>query len=333
MLKEVNLMMRRFLVLAVIVALFASILMLPSPAPAQKVLKIGYPVWVGYGPLFLANKKGFLKDLGVNVEFVNMEDTKTRYVALAAGQIDGLMTTIDTMVLRVKSDFQIAAVMAFDDSKGGDGIVARKEIKSVKDLKGKKVAYGEGSVSHFLLGYLLKQNGMSFKDIVSVNMTAGDAGAAFVAGKVDAAVTWEPWLTKGKSASHGHLLVDSSTTPGLIVDVLVFSKKVLATRGDDVRNVVRGYHRGVDYWKGYPDESNQIMAEAVGGWLKDPKVFGETLTGIRYYDYDMNRAFFAPGGGAYKTGQFAIDFWAQQGKVQIKGLKASDILNPSFVAK
>lgn len=326
-------MMRRSAALVIVVALIATMLLLPAPAPAQKALKIGYPVWVGYGPLFLAEKKGFLKNLGTAVEFVNMEDTKTRYVALAAGQIDGLMTTIDTMVLRVKPDFQIAAVMAFDDSKGGDGIVARKEIKTIKDLKGKKVAYGEGSVSHFFLGYLLSQNGMSFKDIVSVNMTAGDAGAAFVAGKVDAAVTWEPWLTKGKSAPHGHLLKDSSATPGLIVDVLVFSKKVLTTRGDEVRNVVRAYHQGVDYWKAYPDESNQIMAQAVGGWLKDPKVFAETLTGIRYYDFDMNRAFFAPNGGGYRTGQFAIDFWAKQGKVQIKDLKASDILNPSFIAK
>src|SRR5207245_6299018 len=137
---------------AVAVALAAALLLFPSPAPAQKVLKIGYPVWVGYGPLFLADKKGFLKDEGVTVQFINMEDTKTRYVALAAGQIDGLMTTIDTMVLRVRPDFQIAAVMAFDDSKGGDGIVGDTAIKTIKGVEDKKVAYGEGSVSHFLLG-------------------------------------------------------------------------------------------------------------------------------------------------------------------------------------
>lgn len=326
-------MSRKLPAFVVIVALVGTALLFPSSAPAQKVLKIGYPVWVGYGPLFLADKKGFLKDEGVSVQFINMEDTKTRYVALAAGQIDGLMTTIDTIVLRVKPDFQIAAVMAFDDSKGGDGIVANKDITTVKELKGKKVAYGEGSVSHFFLGYLLSQNGMSFKDIVSVNMVAADAGAAFVAGKVDAAVTWEPWLTRGKSAPQGHLLVDSTNTPGLIVDVLVFRKDVLKARAGDVRNVVRAWHKGVDYWMSYPDESNQIMADAVGGWLKDPKMFAETLTGIRYYDYDTNKAFFASGGGAYKTGQFAIDFWAKQGQLQMKGLKATDILNPSFIAR
>ena len=325
-------MLRKLPAYVVIVVLIGTVLLLPGPAPAQKVLKIGYPVWVGYGPLFLADKKGFLRNEGVNVQFVNME-VNPRYVALAAGQIEGLMTTIDTMPQRVRPDFQIAAVMAFDDSKGGDGIVANKDITTIKELNGKKVAYEEGSVSHFLLGYLLKQNGMAFNDIVSVNMAPGDAGAAFVAGKVDAAVTWEPWLTKGKSAPHGHLLVDSSATPGLIVDVLVFRNDVLRARGDEVRKVVAAWHKGVEYWKAYPDESNQIMADAVGGWLKDPKIFAETLTGIRYYDYDANKSFFASGGGAYKTGQFAIDFWAKQGKVRIKGLKASDILNPSFIAR
>lgn len=315
------------------VALLGTMFLMPAPAPAQQVLKIGYPIWVGYGPLFLADKKGFLKQAGVSVQFVNMENNTARYVALAAGQIDGLMTTIDTIVQRVKPDFRMAAVMAFDDSKGGDGIVARKEIKSVKDLKGKQVAYGSGSVSNFFLGYLLEQNGLSFNDIVSVDMDADKAGAAFVAGKVDAAVTWEPWLTKGKQASHGQLLADSSQTPGLIVDVLVFSQKTLTTRRADVYKVVAAFHQGVEYVKAHPDESNQIMADAVGGWLKDPKEFASTLTGIRYYDAAMNKAFFAPGGGAYKTGQFAIDFWAKQGKVQVAGLKASDILTPAFVAK
>ncbi len=326
-------MQRRLIALAAVVLLAGAILARPAPVPAQTPLSIGYPVWVGYGPLFLADKKGFLSEMGVKVEFVNMEDTKTRYVALAAKKIDGLMTTIDTMVQRARPDFQFAAVMAFDDSKGGDGIVARKEITTIAGLKGKKVAFGEGSVSHFLLGYLLAQNGLSFKDITLVNMTAGDAGAAFVAGKVDAAVTWEPWLTKGKQAPHGHLLVDSSKTPGLIVDVLVFRRDVLQSRGDDVRKVVKAWGKGVDYWKAYPDEANKIMAEAVGGWLKDPKVFGETLTGIRYYDAAANKTYFgtkASMGDASKTAKFAIDFWAKLGKTQMK-LKASDILDPSFV--
>ncbi|MDR7522077.1 MAG: ABC transporter substrate-binding protein [Armatimonadota bacterium] len=320
--------------LLVVVVLAAGMLARPAALSAQAPLKIGYPVWVGYGPLFLAEKKGFLKELGTGVEFVLMEDTKPRYVALAAKRIDGLMTTIDTVVQRVKPDLQMAAILAMDDSKGGDGIVARKEIQSVRDLRGKKVAFSEGSVSHFFLAFLLQQHGMSLRDITPVNMTAGDAGAAFVAGKVDAAVTWEPWLTRGKQAPHGKVLVDSSATPNLIVDVLVFRKDVIKARPKDMENLVRAWVRAVDFWKANPDEANKIMAEAVGGWLKDPKVFAETLTGIRYYDAAALKEFFgtkaAPGAG-YKTAQFAIDLWTRLGKAGMKGIKAADILDGSFV--
>lgn len=306
-----------------------------SAAPAAP-LKIGYPVWVGYGPLFLAEKKGFLRELGTSVEFVLMEDTKPRYVALAARRIDGLMTTIDTVVQRVKPDLQMAAILPMDDSKGGDGIVARKAMTSIKDLKNKRVAFSEGSVSHFFLAYLLEQHGMSLKDIIPVNMTAGDAGAAFVAGRVDAAVTWEPWLTRGKQAAHGHLLIDSSATPNLIVDVLVFRKDVIAARPRDMANLVRAWVRAVDYWKQNPTESNTIMAQAVGGWLKDPKVFAETLTGIRYYDLPALRQFFGePGkpGAGYATAQFAIDLWTKHGMAGMPGIRAAHILDPSFVPR
>ena len=322
------------LALMLVIVLVAGLLVRPATSAPMAPLKIGYPVWVGYGPLFLAEKKGFLKELGTSVEFILMEDTKPRYVALAAKRIDGLMTTIDTVVQRVKPDFTMAAILPMDDSKGGDGIVARKEINSVKDLKGKKVAFSEGSVSHFFLAFLLQQNGMSLKDITTVNMTAGDAGAAFVAGKVDAAVTWEPWLTKGKSAPHGKILVDSSATPNLIVDVLVFRKDVIKARPKDMENIVKAWVKAVEFWKANPDEANKIMAGAVGGWLKDTKVFGETLTGIRYYDAAALKEFFgtkaAPGPGV-KTTQFAIDLWTQLGKAGMKGIKASDILDGSFI--
>jgi NitT/TauT family transport system substrate-binding protein len=303
--------------------------------PAQAPLKIGYSTWVGYGPLFLAQDKGYYKDVGVAVELVKMEDPKLRFAALAARRLDGLVSTLDTSTLYVKPDFPLATVLGLDDSKGGDGIVADKRIATIRDLRGKRVAFPAGSVSHFFLSVLLRQHGMSEKDIVPVNMTAGDAGAAFVAKKVDAAVTWEPWLTRGKQAPHGHLLIDSSQTPGLIVDVLIFRKDVLRARGDDIRGVVRAWHRAVEFWKTNPKEANEVMAKAVGGWLKDTKVFEETLQGIRYYDYEANKAFFGTRekpGTAYRTARSAIAIWTELGKIKTK-LRAEDILDPRFVAR
>ena len=300
---------------------------------AAEPLKIRYSTWVGYGPLFLAKEKGFFKDEKVEVELVNMEDPKEGFFAMAAGRLEGVVSTIDTMVLYLKTGKEFQYVLALDDSAGGDGIVARKEITSVKDLKGKKVAFGEGSVSQFFLNVLLKEAGLAQKDVDAVNMTAGDAGAAFVAGKVDAAVTWEPWLTRGKAAPHGHLLIDSSKTPGLITDVIIFRRDVIEKRGKEIQGMVNAWNKAVAYWEKNPKESNEIMAKAVGGWLKDPKVFEETLSGVKFYNQEANKKFFgtaAQPGPIYQTVQNSLDIWGSFGKLQVK-VPAKELINHSFV--
>jgi NitT/TauT family transport system substrate-binding protein len=304
-----------------------------AAAGSGEALKIGYSTWVGYGPLFIARDKQFYDQNGVKVELSKIEDPKLRFAALAAGQLDGLVSTLDALSLYYKPDLQIQAVLALDTSSGGDGIVAKKDIKSIADLKGRTVAYNPGSVSDFYLNYVLQQAGLTIDDIKGVSMKQDDAGAALVAGKVDAAVTWEPWLSKAKEAPDGQVLIDSSKNPGLIVDVLIFRKDVIEKRKSDVQAVIKSWMQANDYYKSSKDDAIAIMAKSVGGWLEDPKVFGETLTGVQYYDQAGNQQYFSGAEApVFKTAQFAIDLWAKQGKVD-KALKASDIVDNTLLAK
>ena len=265
-----------------------------APAEAASKLTVAHSTWVGYGPLYIARDKGFFADEGLDVDLTIMEDVKTRMPALAAGRIDIAVTTIDTVLGFTTPGHPLAYLFALDDSRGGDGIVADKEIKSVADLKGKKIAYTEGSVSQFFLSVLLKKAGLTLKDVDSMNMTAGDAGAAFVAGRVDAAVTWEPWLSRGKATEHGAVLVDSSSTPGLITDIAVTTQKMLGERKADMQAFYRAWTKAVEWQKSHEAEADEIMAKGVGGWLKDPAVFAETRAGIVFYDGEMNAKFMDP---------------------------------------
>ena len=276
----------------VALALFAAFSV--SPASAADKLTVAHSTWVGYGPLYIARDKGFFEEEGLDVDLLVMEDVKTRMPALAAGRIDVAVTTIDTVLTFTTPKRPLVYLFALDDSAGGDGIVANKDITSVADLKGKSVAYTEGSVSQFFLSVLLKNEGLTLADVETQNMTAGDAGAAFVAGRVDAAVTWEPWLTRGKDTEHGTLLVDSSSTPGLITDVAVTTEKTLSERKDDLKAFYRAWVKAVDWQKENEAEADEIMAKGVGGWLKDPAVFAETRGGIVFYDGDMNASFMDP---------------------------------------
>ena len=324
----------RKLALSAALVLTAAIFAVSAPGKASAdSFKLAFSTWVGYGPFYIALEKGYYKDEGVDIELVKMEDPKLRFTALLAGRIDMLATTIDTMVLYLKTPDSLAYVGAIDDSNGGDGVVANKDIKTIADLKGKKVAFNEGSTSHFYITVLMEEAGISEKDIEVVNMTAGDSGSAFVSKNVDAAVTWEPWLSRGMATDHGHLLANSSTSPGLITDIMVATKEVIATKGDKVGGVVRAWAKAVDFWKANPDEANVIMAKGVGGWLKDPKVFAEVLTGIKYYDAQMTRDFFgtaAKPGPMYKTVKQSLAIWGRHGKVQVE-TTADKIVNHSFL--
>ncbi len=300
---------------------------------AAEPFRIGYSVWVGYGPFFVARDKGFYEEEGVEVELVNVEDVKVRFAALAAGRIDALATTVDTMPLYLKPDIAYRYLFALDDSVGGDGVVARTGIETVADLAGKKVAFNQGSVSQFYINVLLARAGLSEDDIEVVQMAPGDAGSAFVAGHVDAAVTWEPWLSRGAAAEDGHILADTSTEPGLVTDIFLTSTDVIEERGEEIAAVYRAWNRAVDFVAENPEEAYAIMARGVGGWLDDPAVFAETLEKVAYYDAAKNAAFFgtpeAPG-PLVDTITNALDVWAAFDRLQVE-VDAVDLIDFSVV--
>ena len=146
--------------------------------------------------------------------------------------------------------------------------------------------------------------------------------------EVDAAVSWEPWLTQGKEAAHGHLLADTSERPGLVVDCLVARTDVLDARLPEFRALARAWDAALAYVEAHPDEANAIMARNVGGWLEDPAVFAETLKGVRFYDSARNREYFGTPdrpGQIYQTAQYGIDVWKSLGALHVP-LTPADVI-------
>src|SRR5579863_7678538 len=121
-----------------------------------------------------------------------------------------------TVVIYMTEPDQLQYLIGMDDSNGGDGIIAKNEITSLADLKGKTIASDMGGISGFYLGALLKTAGLKFSDVKIIEMGADDIGKQFAEKQFDAGVTWEPWLSKAKESGRAHLLIDSSATPGLL---------------------------------------------------------------------------------------------------------------------
>jgi len=260
--------------------------------------RLSVNTWVGYGPLYVAQEKGFFKDEGVNVDISTMDDTAQRKTAMIKGDIDGLGDTVDLLVLSREEQVPSVTVMQVDESNGADGIVATNDIKTVHDLKGKQIAAQKNFVGESFLYYTLAKNGMSPSDVKVVDMESGAAGAAFAAGQVNAAVTFEPWLSKAKERPDGHVLISSADEPGVIVDTLSINATYLKNHPETVKKVERAWFKALDYWKSNPADADAIMAKHYGMNTKD---FADLLTGVTWPDYAANVAYF---GTADQPGKF-----------------------------
>ena len=113
---------------------------------------IGLVTWIGYSPIYVAQDKGFFKDEGLSLDVTMMDQPGARGPAYIGRQIDFYPDTPDSFVILFSSEKPTGKfVLAMDDSEGADGIVAKKEITSISDLRGKTVGFQTGITSHFLL--------------------------------------------------------------------------------------------------------------------------------------------------------------------------------------
>ena len=154
-------------------------------------LTIGYSDWPGWVAWQVAIDKGWFKEAGVDVTF-QWFDYSASMDAFAAGKIDAnLMTNGDTLVTGAGGGKGIM-IMLTDYSSGNDMIVGKPGIKSIKDLKGKKVGIEVGLVEHLLLLHAMKEAGMSEKDVTLVNAKTNETPQVLSSGQVDAIGAWQP---------------------------------------------------------------------------------------------------------------------------------------------
>jgi NitT/TauT family transport system substrate-binding protein len=294
--------------------------------------RIGLGPWIGFGPLYLAKDKGYFKDAGLDVDLIVLTGLAERNSALKAGKIDALAAPVDYFVLAAGNNLVATIAMAIDESLGGDGIVARKDIRTVADLRGKKVAFQWGLPSEFFLRALLLDAGMSLDDLQTLDMETAQAGAAFIAGQIDAAVVWEPWLTKAAQEGGGHVLASTREFPNLIVDVLAFNPNVVREQPGQVQAIVDAILKAIEYHKQHPEEADRIMAPY---FQITPQKFAAILEGVRFADLERNRAYFGippAKGPIFDVAEKSSKIWLQ-GDVIKQPIAPDAIITQTFVAE
>ncbi len=301
-----------------------------SSAKFTGTINIASSTWTGYAPLYVATARNIWSKHGLTVNFTDVEDPVERLNALKANRLQGMASTVDAFARAQSQGVPAVEILPIDASVGGDGILAKNSIQSVQDLKGKTVAVNQGSVSEWFLGQVLKKNGLSLSDVNEANMTSGNAGAAFVAGRVDVAVTWEPWLSRAAKTTFGKVLVSSKQYPDLIMDSFAFRKDFVDKYPGTVSDFVKAYYDAYNYMQSSPDAANALVGTAVKESPTDVQADLSTMTIFGPSDAKTIMGSQATQGKMYANCKAAADFWKQLGKIS-SVVNCANVIDPTFV--
>jgi NitT/TauT family transport system substrate-binding protein len=293
-------------------------------------IRLAFSTWNGYAGLVAGVEGGIFKAEGLDVSYDVIEDPVQRFNAFRAGEFDAIATTPDTFSRNYARGIETVQVLPLDRSLGGDGIVAENDITSVDQLEGQTVAVSQGSTSQWFLGYVLDQKGLSLDDVKQANLTAADAGAAFAAGRVPNAVTWEPWLTRAEENPDGHILASTKDYPNIITDGVAFSPDFVDENPDTVQKFVRAYGKVMDLVESDPDKAFGYVTDYLGQSVAEIKA---TLGTVPLLTLEEGAEFLGSAdnpGPAYDVFEQSAEFWQSIGEID-EVPAPDDAIDPSFI--
>nr|WP_244175086.1 ABC transporter substrate-binding protein [Pantoea conspicua] len=253
---------------------------------------IGISGWTGFAPLTLADKAGIFKKHGLAVE-VKMIPQSSRHLAVASGTIQCAATTVETYISWNAAGVPIKQIVQLDKSYGADGLAVRSGINSIRDLKGKTIGVdAPGTSPYFALAWILDKNGMTMKDVRLATMSPQAAAQAFTAGRNDAAMSYEPYLSSiRKQPSAGKIIATTLDYP-MVMDTLGCTPTFLKAHPQAAKALVESYFDALEMIKQQPEKSYEIMGAAV---KSSGKAFAESAGYLRWQGREENRAFFNGG--------------------------------------
>jgi sulfonate transport system substrate-binding protein len=254
-----------------VLAALMLIIALAAPAAlgqkaSDNVIRIGYQK---YGTLVLLKARGSLEKrlapMHVEVNWTEFPAGPQLLEGLNVGSIDFGTVGEAPPIFAQAAGADLVYVGNEPPAPAGEAIVVPKDssIKSVSELKGKKVALNKGSNVHYLLVKLLEKAGVKYGDIDPIFLTPADARAAFERGSVDAWAIWEPFLAAAQKQTGARILADGN---GVVSNHQFFlASRSYAQKRFDVVNVVLEEVATVDAWaKAHTSEAAAALQPQIG---------------------------------------------------------------------
>lgn len=206
-----------------------------------------------------------LADAGVKVEWTEFPGGPQLLEALNVGSIDTGHTGEAPPIFAQAAGAPLVYLAHEPPSPQGEGILVPNgsPVKTVADLKGKKVALNKGSNVHYLLVKQLEAAGLQYKDVKTAFLPPADARAAFEQGSVDAWVVWDPFLAAAQTATNATLLADGR---GVVSNhEFYLASRTFAENHPDIIDALLDELNKVDEWaKNNQDELAELLSAQLG---------------------------------------------------------------------
>lgn len=268
-----------------------AMLFLPFKAIGLEKVTIAYSPSLSFAPLFIAIERGHFKEQGIEVILKTFKSGSEAVAFTASGQIDGIAGGIGASNFNAAHrdmGVKIVAPMAIQPFKGAPApILVRTdladEIKTPKQLKGKRIGVGggAGATGEYMVLRVLEKAGIEKKDVTLVNLSFPDMPMAISKKSVDAALIPAPFSIVPLEEGTAKILVPV-TTPGEMVTVLSFGEKFMEKSPKLAEGVIAAIMKATrDLVK-----AGEYTEEFINIFLKYYKIDRDKLVKIDLYDFD-----------------------------------------------
>ncbi len=259
-------------------------------AATRGVLRIGVDNWIGYFPLCSPQMRRNLRSRGYTLKCIDdAANYAERFDKLAGGELDFAVATVDSWLLNGSDRGYPGVIVAvIDESKGGDAIVARGEriadLNALARGEGLKIAFTPASPSEHLLKSVnahfdLGLYGRGNRGWQSPSDGSPDALEQLLGGEVDAAVLWEPDVSRALSKGGIVKLVGTEDTDKLIVDILIAGRRQVAQDADAVQALLDAWFETLE---GYHESRGALIQDIRDETDVDGDQIGPMLDGVAW---------------------------------------------------
>ncbi|MFN0181266.1 MAG: ABC transporter substrate-binding protein [Gemmatimonadales bacterium] len=248
----------------------------PGPPPAElpsRPLRVVLQKFLGFAPLLIADKEGYFRAVGLDVEFVSINRTHDALPAMLTGDVDVLAGPAGASVLSAMARGQPIRAVADKGYLAADSCASMSIMVPAATAGGsnpgqriKTLTIGRDAATRYLAAVALEANGIMLDSITTVILPDAVVAEALRKGTIDAASAGEPWQSRIKAQTPGvEWLRFERYLPDHQYSLIFFGRYLLQERPDIGARFLAAYRRGVArYNEGKTARNLALLTEATG---------------------------------------------------------------------